>query len=402
MNELQTFIAKLIDNQHLTEAEAEAAMRIIMTGKATPAQIGGYLVALRMKGETAAEITGSARAMRAHAAKLTVTFEGAVLDTAGTGGDGAHTFNISTAAAFVIAGAGRKVAKHGNRAASSKCGSADVLAALGVSLDLTPEQVGRCIEEVGIGFLFAPKFHPAMKHAVGPRRELGQRTIFNVLGPLTNPASATHQIIGVYDPDLTQILAEVLGALGSYAALVFHGHGNLDELTTAGPNRISHLCEGRVRTFDFDPADPKPAGGPALPFRRAASADLRGGDPAENARMLRDLLAGRDDSPRPRRRAAQRRGRTGRRLLRSGRQPARSARRRAGRGRTIAGRRRGAGQAGWVDRHQPAVRTGACGGNVIATVIASGPQPRSNPCHTRKIASGYTAPAGGCRYRPKQ
>ena len=298
MNDLQTFIAKLIDNQHLTEAEAEAAMRIIMTGEATPAQIGGYLVALRMKGETAAEITGSARAMRAHAAKLTVTFEGAVLDTAGTGGDGAHTFNISTAAAFVIAGAGRKVAKHGNRAASSKCGSADVLAALGVSLDLTPEQVGRCIDEVGIGFLFAPKFHPAMKHAVGPRRELGQRTIFNVLGPLTNPASATHQIIGVYDPALTQILAEVLGALGSHAALVFHGHGNLDELTTAGPNRISHLCEGSVRTFDFDPADPEPADGPALPFRRAASADLRGGDPAENARMLRDLLAGRDDSPR--------------------------------------------------------------------------------------------------------
>ena len=173
-----------------------------------------------------------------------------------------------------------------------------MLAALGVSLDLTPEQVGRCIDEVGIGFLFAPKFHPAMKHAVGPRRELGQRTIFNVLGPLTNPASATHQIIGVYDPDLTQILAEVLGALGSHAALVFHGHGGLDELTTAGPNRISHLCEGSVRTFDFDPADPEPAGGPALPFRRAASADLRGGDPAENARMLRDLLAGRDDSPR--------------------------------------------------------------------------------------------------------
>ena len=172
------------------------------------------------------------------------------------------------------------------------------MAALGVSLDLTPEQVGRCIDEVGIGFLFAPKFHPAMKHAVGPRRELGQRTIFNVLGPLTNPASATHQIIGVYDPGLTQILAEVLGALGSHAALVFHGHGNLDELTTAGPNRISHLCEGSVRTFDFDPADPEPAGLPALPFRRAASADLRGGDPAENARMLRDLLAGRDASPR--------------------------------------------------------------------------------------------------------
>ncbi len=298
MNDLRTFIAKLIDHQHLTEAEAEAAMRIIMTGEATPAQIGGYLVALRMKGETVAEITGSARAMRAHAAKLTVTLEGSLLDIVGTGGDGAHTFNISTAAAFVIAGAGRKVAKHGNRAASSQCGSADVLAALGVSLDLTPEQVGRCIEEIGIGFLFAPKFHPAMKHAGGPRRELGQRTIFNVLGPLTNPASATHQIIGVYDPALTETLAEVLGALGSHAALVFHGHGGLDELTTAGPNRISHFCEGDLRTFEFDPADPQPAVGRPLSLRRAGRADLRGGDPAENARMLRDLLAGRDTSPR--------------------------------------------------------------------------------------------------------
>ena len=192
-----------------------------MTGEATPAQIGGYLVALRMKGETVAEITGSARAMRAQASQADGDARTArVLDTAGTGGDGAHTFNISTAAAFVIAGAGRKVAKHGNRAASSKCGSADVLAALGVNLDLTPEQVATCIEEVGIGFLFAPKFHPAMKHAIGPRRELGQRTIFNLLGPLTNPAGATHQLIGVYDPALTQTLAEVLGALGSQAAFV--------------------------------------------------------------------------------------------------------------------------------------------------------------------------------------
>lgn len=295
---LQSFIAKLIDNQHLTEAEAEQAMRIIMSGEATPAQIGGYLVALRMNGETVAEITGSARAMRAHAARVTVTLDGAMVDTAGTGGDGAHTFNISTAAAFVIAGAGRKVAKHGNRAASSRCGSADVLAALGVSLDLTPEQAGQCIQEGGIGFLFAPKFHPAMKHAIGPRRELGQRTIFNVLGPLTNPASATHQIIGVYDPSLTRTLAEVLGALGSHAALVFHGYGGLDELTTAGPNRLSHYCEGRLRTFDLDAADPQPAKGRPLPLRRASREALRGGDPAENARLLRDLLAGRDVSPR--------------------------------------------------------------------------------------------------------
>ena len=239
------------------------------------------------------------------------------------------------------------------------------MAALGVSLDLTPEQVGRCIDEVGIGFLFAPKFHPAMKHAVGPRRELGQRTIFNVLGPLTNPASATHQIIGVYDPALTQILAEVLGALGSHAALVFHGHGNLDELTTAGPNRISHLCEGSVRTFDFDPADPKPAGGPALPFRRAASADLRGGDPAENARMLRDLLAGRDDSPRRDVVLLNAAAALAVDCCDLADNPHEVLGAALGGGRTIAGGRRGAGQAGWADRHQPAVRTGTDGGGAI-------------------------------------
>jgi len=247
-------------------------------------------VALRMNGETAAEITGSARAMRAHAAKLTVTFEGAVLDTAGTGGDGAHTFNISTAAAFVIAGAGRKVAKHGNRAASSRCGSADVLNALGVNLDLTPEQVAACIAQVGIGFIFAPRFHPAMKYAIGPRRELGQRTIFNLLGPLTNPAGATHQLIGVYDPALTQPLAEVLGSLGGRAAFVVHGHGGLDELTTSGPNRISHLRDGKVTTYELDTAD--------LGLRRVSADDLRGGDPLENAAIMRALLCGEDQTPR--------------------------------------------------------------------------------------------------------
>ena len=312
MNDLQTFIAKLIDNQHLTEAEAEAAMRIIMTGEATPAQIGGYLVALRMKGETVAEITGSARAMRAHAAKLTVTLEGAVLDTAGTGGDGAHTFNISTAAAFVIAGAGRKVAKHGNRAASSQCGSADVLAALGVNLDLTPEQVGRCIEEVGIGFLFAPKFHPAMKHAVGPRRELGQRTIFNVLGPLTNPASATHQMIGVYDPALTDP-GRGAGLFGRAGRFVVHGHGGLDELTTSGPNRIGHLCErahlrlrpGRPRTRLRPGAPPPPAGHERRSARRR---------PGRERPHVPRSAGGPRRGTATQRRAAQRQGRTGRQL----------------------------------------------------------------------------------------
>lgn len=288
---LKPALHKVIHHQDLTVEEAEAAMRIIMNGEATDAQIGGYLIALRMKGETIAEITGSARAMRAHAAPVPLKINGGpLLDTAGTGGDGAHTFNISTAAAFVVAGTGRKVAKHGNRAASSRCGSADVLAELGVNLDLTPEQVAQCIEEIGIGFLFAPKFHPAMKHAVGPRRQLGQRTIFNLLGPLTNPAGATHQLIGVFDPELTQPLAHVLDALGGRAALVVHGCGGLDELTTAGPNRVSHLKNGRVHTYQMDAAD--------FGLQRAAPTDLRGGEPAENARILRGLLSGEDRSPR--------------------------------------------------------------------------------------------------------
>lgn len=288
---LKPYIAKVMNLQDLSPQEAEAAMEIIMTGQATEAQIGGYLVALRMKGETIAEITGSARAMRAQASQVPLNLNGdPLMDTAGTGGDGSGTFNISTAAAFVAAGAGRRVAKHGNRAASSQCGSADVLAALGVSLDLTPEQVAACIEQVGIGFMFAPRFHPAMKNAIGPRRELGQRTIFNLLGPLTNPACATHQLIGVYDPRLTQPLAEVLGELGGRAAFVVHGHGGLDELTTAGPNRISELRSGRVSTFELDAAK--------LGLRRVSHKDLVGGDATQNAALLRGVLSAQDLSPR--------------------------------------------------------------------------------------------------------
>jgi len=282
---LKPYIAKLVQRQNLNAAEAEAAMQIIMTGGATPAQIGGYLVALRMKGETVEEITGSVRAMRTQATRVPFRANGdALLDTAGTGGDGKHSFNISTAAAFVVAGTGRKVAKHGNRAASSNCGSADVLAALGVNLDLTADQVAACIEAVGIGFMFAPKFHPAMKYAIGPRRELGQRTIFNLLGPLTNPAGATHQLIGVYDPSLTQPLAEVLCELGSQAAFVIHGHGGLDEMTTSGPNRVSRLRDGTVDTFELDAGD--------YGLQPASSDDLRGGAPDENAARMRTLLSG--------------------------------------------------------------------------------------------------------------
>lgn len=288
---LKPYIAKVMQGKNLTTQEAEEAMRMIMTGQASQAQIGGYLVALRMKGETVAEITGSARAMREQVNRVQPLVNGdPLLDTAGTGGDGAHTFNISTAAAFVVAGAGRKVAKHGNRAASSRCGSADVLGTLGVNLDLTADQVAVCIEQVGIGFMFAPKFHPAMKHAIGPRRELGQRTIFNLLGPLTNPAGATHQLIGVYDGALTHSLAEVLGELGGRAAFVVHGYGGLDELTTRGPNRVSRLRDGKVNTFELDARD--------FGLRRAAEDDLVGGDPETNATMLKDLLSGRDSSPR--------------------------------------------------------------------------------------------------------
>jgi anthranilate phosphoribosyltransferase len=279
-------IAQVVRRENLTQVEAEAAMLDIMSGEATPAQIGAYLVGLRMKGETVEEIAGSARAMRAHAVRVPVNRSGeALYDTAGTGGDGAGTFNISTAAAFVVAGTNRKVAKHGNRAASSQCGSADVLAALGVDLDLTPEQVGRAIDEIGIGFLFAPKFHPAMKHAVGPRKEIGQRTIFNVLGPLTNPAGADVQVIGVYDPSLTEPLARVLGELGARAALVVHGHGGIDELSPFGPNRVSHLRpDGSVANDILDPAE--------LDVVCGDGDGLRGGTPEENARTLRGLLAG--------------------------------------------------------------------------------------------------------------
>lgn len=288
---LKPYIAKVLDRVDLSAQEAQEAMQIIMTGQATEAQVGGYLVALRMKGETVAEITGSALAMRAVVSRVTLdNMDGPLLDTAGTGGDGAHTFNISTAAAFVIAGAGLPVAKHGNRAASSKCGSADVLEALGVNLELAPEQVGECIREVGIGFMFAPKFHPAMKHAIGPRRELGQRTIFNILGPLTNPANASHQLIGVYDPKLTEPLANVLAQLGSIAAFVVHGPEGLDELSTNGLNRISRLENGEVSTFEYDAQE--------LGLRIASKEVLLGGEPAENAKILRAVLSGEDASPR--------------------------------------------------------------------------------------------------------
>jgi len=286
-------IAQILDGRSLSTEEAEHVMDEIMGGQATPAQIAGFLIALRAKGETVDEITGCARAMRRAATRVEPSSPD-LIDTCGTGGDGAGTFNISTTTALIVAGAGLRVAKHGNRSVSSKSGSADVLKALGVNLELTPDQVAACIDEVGIGFLFAPRLHPAMKHAIGPRRELGVRTIFNILGPLTNPANVQVQLLGVYEPALTEVLARVLQELGSRAAYVVHGHGGLDELTTTGPNRISRFGVGdhadEVITETLDPRD--------LGLGLASQDDLRGGEPEENAQITRAILSGTDQGPR--------------------------------------------------------------------------------------------------------
>ncbi|MCC6169843.1 MAG: anthranilate phosphoribosyltransferase [Caldilineaceae bacterium] len=290
---VQTAIQQMFAGQSLSTAQADAAMSQIMQGEATPALIGAFLAALRMKGETVDEITGCAAAMRRSAVQVRPDIGGApLLDIVGTGGDGTYKFNISTIAAFIIAGAGVKVAKHGNRS-NKRAGSADVLEALGAVLQLTADQAATCIEEVGIAFLFAPAYHPAMRYAIGPRRELATRTIFNILGPLTNPAPTTHQLIGVYAPDLTDVMAHVLDNMGSQAAFVVHGlyesGAGLDELTTTGASRISRLRQGQVDTFEFDPRD--------LGFSRASADDLQGGDAAANAAIARAILNGEMQGP---------------------------------------------------------------------------------------------------------
>jgi anthranilate phosphoribosyltransferase len=251
---IKEVIAKIVEGNNLSVEEAEETMNEIMSGLCTPAQIAAYMTALRMKGETADEITGSARTMRAKATKVPTRHK-RVVDTAGTGGDGAHTFNISTTAALVAAGAGIPMAKHGNRAVSSHCGSADILSALGVNIEIPPEQVGACLDKIGFAFLFAPALHASMKYAVGPRRETGMRSIFNVMGPLTNPAGSEAQVIGVYDPSLTELMANVLNNLGAFRAVVVHGSDGLDEITLAGPTRISEVRDGEVRTIDLTPED---------------------------------------------------------------------------------------------------------------------------------------------------
>jgi anthranilate phosphoribosyltransferase len=280
---IQQAIDNLVHGRSLGRDGARAAMGQIMDGQATPAQIAGFLVALRCKGETVAEITGCAEVMRQRATPI-MTRRTDLVDTCGTGGDGAGTFNISTTAAFVVAGAGLCVAKHGNRAMSSRCGSADVLQALGVNTEASPETVGQCLDEVGIGFLFAPLLHGAMKHAAGPRRELGVRTVFNLLGPLTNPAGARRQLIGTYAAALTPVLAGVLAELGADRACVVHGSDGLDEITITGPSQISCLRDGAVDTVMVDPG--------MFGMDSAPAAALLGGSPAENAQLLTSVLAG--------------------------------------------------------------------------------------------------------------
>jgi len=290
-------IGKVVTGSNLGEEEMYGAMNEILSGTATAAQIAAFITALRLKGETVDEITGAARAMRKKVMKMNLNNhlvavdrdeinveDETILDTCGTGGDGTHTFNVSTATALVAAGGGVRVAKHGNRAVSSHCGSADVLEKLGVNLEITVSDVERCIREVGIGFLYAPLFHSAMKHAVAPRQEIGIRTIFNLLGPLTNPAGASAQVLGVYALELTEKMAQVLNRLHTREAFVVCGEGTFDEISVCGPTRVSHLKDGKVRTFEMTPED--------FGFKRAPLEAIRGGNARENAQIIRDIVAG--------------------------------------------------------------------------------------------------------------
>jgi anthranilate phosphoribosyltransferase len=290
-------IAKVVERQDLTETEMIEVMDQIMSGEATPAQIGAFITALRMKGETVEEITGAARVMRDRVTRIRVGRNvldmdrddinldlESILDTCGTGGSGTNTFNISTTVAFVVSACGVKVAKHGNRSVSSACGSADVLEALGVNMDVTPETVEKCIAEIGIGFLFAPALHGAMKHAIGPRREIGIRTIFNILGPLTNPAGAGCQVLGVYRGELVEKLAQVLKNLGCRRGFVVHGMDGMDEITLTAETRMAEVTPEKVVVTTLSPED--------LGLTRCRMADLRGGNAPENAAIVRAVLSG--------------------------------------------------------------------------------------------------------------
>ena len=286
---IQAALAELLDGHDLPREQAREVMDEIMRGEATPAQIGGFLVALRVKGETADEIAGCAEAMREHVLPVRPQRDDLV-DTAGTGGDGARTLNISTAAAIVAAAAGAGVAKHGNRAVSSASGSADVLEALGFRLEQPPERIARSIDELGFGFMFAPSHHPAMRHAAPVRSELAARTVFNVLGPLTNPAGARAQVIGVYAPELVPTMAAVLSQLGARRAFVVHGAHGIDELSPAGPNLVCEVVDGAVIEREIDPLE--------LGVPRCSPEELRGGSPEDNARTIREIFAGADGGSR--------------------------------------------------------------------------------------------------------
>ncbi len=275
-------ISMLVARQSLSTEQTAQVMHEIMNGEATPAQLGAFLTALRLKGETVDEIVGLARTMRQRAVPVNITDP--VIDTCGTGGDNSNTINISTAAAIIAAAAGVKIAKHGNRAMSSQCGSADVLEALGVRIDLTADQVAKCIEQIGIGFLFAPNFHPAMKHAAAPRREIGIRTVFNILGPLTNPANVQAQVLGVADASLIEKLAMALTHLGCRHALVVHGEDGLDEITLTGKTFVCQVKDGKIASYTVTPED--------LGLPGTSRGTLKGGTPEENAAMLRSIFGG--------------------------------------------------------------------------------------------------------------
>ncbi len=287
---MKEFISRVVEGKDLSEEEAEQAMRLIMSGKATPAQIASFLTALRMKGETIEEIAAFARVMREFAARINPSVDGRLVDTCGTGGDRVKTFNISTIAAFVVAGAGVPIAKHGNRSVTSKAGSADLLEALGVNLNLQPKQVESIIEEIGIGFMFAPAFHGAMKYAIGPRKEMGIRTVFNVLGPLTNPANAQAQVLGVFDSALVEPIANVLARLGEEHALVVHGLDGMDEISTCGETLVAELRNGKVETYTISPED--------FGIERASAEELAGRDAQGNAEIARALLRDREGGAR--------------------------------------------------------------------------------------------------------
>jgi len=286
---MKEIIQKLIEKKDLSSEEARESMHIIMSGNATDAQIAGFLIALRMKGETPEEIASMVEVMREFADAIKPKVKSRLVDTCGTGGDKIKTFNISTTAMFIVAGTGIPIAKHGNRSVSSKCGSADVLETLGIRIDMEPKKVEECIEKVGVGFMFAPTFHKAMRYVMPARKQLGVRTIFNVLGPLTNPANAKGQILGIFDPDMTEKIAEVLKLTGVERAFVVHGIDGLDEISTIGETKVSELHDRKIKTYYIKPED--------FGIRKASVDDILGGDAAINAKIMKDILYGKETGP---------------------------------------------------------------------------------------------------------